>query len=66
MNGQKRVYDFHELVNTTNTLNHISAVEYGKNILVLKNNIIRWIMFGKHFISFNMESNGTIWAIIQR
>jgi hypothetical protein len=31
MNGQERAYDFHDLVNTANTLNHISATEYGKN-----------------------------------
>ena len=36
MNGQERAYDFHQLVNTANTLNHISAVEYGKNGLVFK------------------------------
>ena len=31
MNGLERAYDFHELVNTANTLNHISVVEYGNN-----------------------------------
>ena len=31
MNGLERAYDFHELVNTANTLNHMSALEYGKN-----------------------------------
>jgi hypothetical protein len=36
MNGLERAYDFHELVNTANTLNHISAVEYGKNGLKFK------------------------------
>ena len=29
-------YDFHELVNTANTLNHISAVEYGNNGIEFK------------------------------
>ena len=36
MNGHERAYDFHELVNTANTLNHISAIEYGKNGLAFK------------------------------
>ena len=36
MNGQERAYDFHELVNSTNILNHIFTVEYGKNGLALK------------------------------
>ena len=36
MNGLERAYDFHELVNTANTLNHISAVEFGKNGLAFK------------------------------
>ncbi len=36
MNGQERAYDFHELVNSANTLNHISAIEYGKNGLSFK------------------------------
>jgi len=36
MNDHKHVYDFHELVNTTNTLNHISTTEYGKNGLAFK------------------------------
>ena len=36
MNGLERAYDFHELVNTANTLNHISAVEYGNNGLVFQ------------------------------
>ena len=31
MVGQERAYDFHELVNTANTLNHLSAIEYGEN-----------------------------------
>ena len=36
MNGQERAYDFHALVNSTNILNHISTIEYGKNVLALK------------------------------
>ena len=36
MNGLERAYDFHEVVNTANTLNHISAVEYGNNGLVFQ------------------------------
>ena len=36
MNGLERAYDFHELVNTANTLNHISVVEFGKNGLAFK------------------------------
>ena len=36
MNGQERAYDFHELVYSANILNHISAVEYGKNGLTFK------------------------------
>jgi len=31
MNGNERAYNFHELTNTANTLNHLSAVEYAKN-----------------------------------
>ena len=31
MNGHERAYDFHELVNTANTLNQLSAIEYGEN-----------------------------------
>lgn len=31
MNGQERAYDFHELVNTANTLYQLSAIEYGEN-----------------------------------
>jgi hypothetical protein len=31
MNGNERAYDFHELLNTTNTLNHLSAIEYAGN-----------------------------------
>ena len=31
MNGMERSYDFHDLVNTANTLNHLSNVEYGDN-----------------------------------
>ena len=31
MIGTKRAYDFQELVNTSNTLNHLSKVEYGEN-----------------------------------
>ena len=36
MNRQERAYDFHKLVNSANILNHISAVEYGKNGLASK------------------------------
>ena len=36
MNGLEHAYDFHELVNTANTLNHIPTVEYGKNGLKFK------------------------------
>ena len=36
MNVLEYAYDFHELVNTANTLNHISAVEFGKNGLAFK------------------------------
>ena len=36
MNGHERAYDFHKLVNTANTLNHISTIEYGKNGLAFK------------------------------
>lgn len=31
MNGMERSYDFHDLVNTANTLNRLSSVEYGDN-----------------------------------
>ena len=31
MNGMERSYDFHDLVNTANTLNRLSSVEYGEN-----------------------------------
>ena len=31
MNGMERSYDFHDLMNTTNTLNRLSNVEYGDN-----------------------------------
>ena len=31
MNGMERSYDFHDLVNTSNTLNRLSSVEYGEN-----------------------------------
>lgn len=31
MNGNERAYDFHELLNSANTLNHLSAVEYAGN-----------------------------------
>jgi hypothetical protein len=31
MQGMERAYDFHELVNCTNTLNQLSAIEYGAN-----------------------------------
>ena len=31
MNGNEKVYDFHKLTNTANTLNHLSVVEYGEN-----------------------------------
>ena len=37
MNGHERAYDFHELLNTGNTLNHMSAIEYGQNGLAFKN-----------------------------
>ena len=30
-NWNERAYDFHELLNTTNTLNHLSVVEYVGN-----------------------------------
>jgi hypothetical protein len=29
--GMERAYDFHELVNCANTLNHLAAIEYGDN-----------------------------------
>lgn len=31
MNGMERCYDFHDLLNTANTLNRLSSVEYGEN-----------------------------------
>lgn len=31
MQGMERAYDFHELVNCANTLNQLSAIEYGDN-----------------------------------
>ena len=31
MNGNERAYDFHELTNAANTLNHMSVVEYAEN-----------------------------------
>lgn len=31
MSGAERAYDFHELVNTANTFNQLSAIEYGEN-----------------------------------
>ena len=31
MVGLERAYDFNELVNTANTLNHLSGIEYGQN-----------------------------------
>jgi hypothetical protein len=31
MQGMERAYDFHELVNCANTLNHLAAIEYGDN-----------------------------------
>ena len=31
MNGNERAYDFHELLGTANTLNHLSEVEYAEN-----------------------------------
>ena len=36
MNGQEQAYNFHELVNTTNILNQLSAIEYGENGLQFK------------------------------
>ena len=33
MNGMERSYDFHDLVNTANTLNRLSSMEYGENDL---------------------------------
>lgn len=36
MNGHERAYDFHKLVNTANTLNHMSAIEYPENGLAFK------------------------------
>jgi hypothetical protein len=51
MKGHERAYDFHELVNTANTL---------KDGYIQKNNIMRWRMCGKHFISCNLEKNNVI------
>ena len=31
MQGMERAYDFHELMNCTNTVNHLAVVEYGNN-----------------------------------
>jgi hypothetical protein len=31
--GMERAYDFHELVNCANMLNHLAAIEYGDNSL---------------------------------
>ena len=36
MNGNERAYDFHELLSTANTLNHLSEVEYAVNGLKFK------------------------------
>jgi hypothetical protein len=31
MVGMERAYDFYELVNCTNTFNHVVVIEYGEN-----------------------------------
>ena len=31
MNGMKRLYDFYDLINTSNTLNRLADVSYGDN-----------------------------------
>jgi len=36
MNSHERAYDFHKLLYTANTLNHMSAIEYGQNGLAFK------------------------------
>ena len=64
MNGYESAYDFHKLVNIANTLNHISNVEYMKDKGTTKKNIMRWRMYGKHFISFNLEKSDVIWVIV--
>ena len=33
MQGMEKAYDFHELVNCANTLNHLAAIEYDDNML---------------------------------
>lgn len=35
MEGYKRAFDFHELVNSVNTLNCLAGIEYGANNLQL-------------------------------
>lgn len=39
MSGTESMYDFYELVNTTNTLNQLSTIEYGENGLKLNKDI---------------------------
>ena len=39
MNGAKRAYDFHKLVNTANTLNQLSAIENGLKFNKVHNKI---------------------------
>lgn len=43
----ERSYDFNDLVNTTNTLNRLSSVEYGDNGLKFGESIIKWKTFGR-------------------
>ena len=64
MNGHERAYESHKLVNTANTLNHISIVEYMKDMLAFKNNIMRWRLYGKHLMTFTMERSDVICVIV--
>jgi hypothetical protein len=46
----ERVYDFHELVGCANTLNHLSAIEYGDNGLQFRGCTINKKTYGQNFI----------------